>query len=64
MKDSRRWIACLVAAVMLCGLAWSVSMPTSGNFAQFTGRAFATTYKVTYAYGPVVEAVQLGPRRA
>jgi thiamine biosynthesis lipoprotein len=59
MKDSRRWIACLVAAVMLCGLAWSVSMPTSGNFAQFTGRAFATTYKVTYAYGPDVEAVQL-----
>ena len=47
MKNSHRWIACLVAAVMLCGLAWSVSPPTSGNFVRFTGRAFATSYKIT-----------------
>ena len=58
MNDGHRWIACLVAAVMLCGLAWLVIWPTGGDFVHFTGRAFATTYKITYAHSPDVGAVQ------
>ncbi|MEY3033301.1 MAG: ApbE family, partial [Planctomycetota bacterium] len=58
MKDGHRWIACLVAAVMLCGLAWLGSLPASGDFVHFTGRAFATTYKITYGHGPDVGTVQ------
>jgi len=58
MNDDHRWVACLVAAVMLCGLAWLGSLPASGDFVHFTGRAFATTYKITYAHGPDVGTVQ------
>jgi len=58
MKDWRRWLVWIVAAVSLGLLAWWVSRPVSGDFAHFTGEAFATPYHITYAYGPEAHAVQ------
>ena len=58
MSDWRRWVGRVVAAGMLCALAWWVSRPMSGDFVHFTGEAFATPYHITYADGPDADTVQ------
>lgn len=54
MKDWRRGLVRVVAAGLLCVLAWWVSRPASDGSGYFTGEAFATLYHITYADGPDV----------
>ena len=53
MSNGRRWLIRIVAAGLLCVLAWSLTRPEGvGGGGYFTGEAFATRYHVTYANGP------------
>ena len=58
MNERGRWAIRLTAAALLGLLAWWVSRAPGGDFAHFTGEAFATTYNITYAYGPDTDSVQ------
>ena len=58
MKDWRRWLARIVAAGMLCVLAWWVSRPAGDDYTRVDGEAFATHYRITYADGPRADKLQ------
>lgn len=57
MNDKRRWLARIVAAAMLCALAWWVSRPVGSAYKSFDGEAFATHYRITYQGGAGVDKV-------
>lgn len=58
MKDGRRWVIRIIAAVALGLFALWVSRPMTDDFMHLKGEAFATPYHITYADGPGLPGVQ------
>lgn len=58
MNDWRRWAVRLTAALLLGFFAWHVSRVPDDVYTHIEGEAFATQYRITYAFGPNQKKVQ------